>query len=108
MTTITWIVEWMNASNIEINENIKVVLHAGWRCNGTDGTNNSTVYGSCAFSEPTIGGLFIPYADLTQDQVLAWIWSNGVDKNATEEMVNGEIQNQINPPVIQPPLPWRN
>jgi len=49
---------------------------------------------------------FTPYADLTQDQVLGWIWANGVDKDATEAAVQQQIDNQINPPVIQPPLPW--
>jgi len=87
MTTITWIIEWMSASTTEINGHTEVVLTAGWRCNGTDGTYNATVYGS-------------------QDQVLGWCWSNGVDKTATEANIDQQIQYQIDPPVIQPPLPW--
>jgi hypothetical protein len=106
MTTITWIIEWMNASTTEINGHTEVVLTAGWRCNGTDGTYSGTAYGSCSFPQPETGGSFTPYAQLTQDQVLGWCWSNGVDKTATEENVDAQIQNQINPPVIQPPLPW--
>jgi hypothetical protein len=43
---------------------------------------------------------------LTKDQVLGWIWANGVDKAATEAAVEGQIQNQINPPIVSPPLPW--
>jgi hypothetical protein len=106
MTTITWVIEWMTASTTEINGHTEVVLTAGWRCNGTDGTYSGTAYGSCSFPEPATGGSFTPYAQLTQEQVLGWCWNNGVDKTATEEMVDGQIQNQINPPVIQPPLPW--
>ena len=106
MTTITWLIEWMNASTTEINGHTEVVLTAGWRCNGTDGTYNATVYGSASFPQPEIGGAFTPYAQLTQDQVLGWCWSNGVDKTATEANVDGQIQNLIDPPVIQPPLPW--
>jgi hypothetical protein len=49
---------------------------------------------------------FIPYADLTQEQVLGWIWANGVDKDATEAAVLQQIENQKNPPVVAPPLPW--
>ena len=108
MTTITWIIEWMNASTTEINGHIEVVLNAGWRCNGTDGTYNATVYGTCSFPQPETGGAFTPYADLTQDQVLGWCWSNGVDKTATEANIDQQIQYQIDPPVIQPPLPWSN
>jgi hypothetical protein len=43
---------------------------------------------------------------LTQDQVLGWIWAGGVDKANTEAAVNLQIANLINPPVVQPPLPW--
>jgi hypothetical protein len=106
MTTITWIIEWMTASTVEINGHPEVVLTAGWRCNGTDGTYSATVYGSVGFPQPAEGGAFTPYADLTQDQVLGWCWSNGVDKTATEANIEAQIQYQINPPVIQPPLPW--
>jgi hypothetical protein len=106
MTTITWVIEWMSASTTEINGHTEVVLTAGWRCNGTDGAYGSTVYGTAGFPQPAEGGSFTPYADLTQDQVLGWCWSNGVNKDATETEVQDQIQTQINPPVIQPPLPW--
>ncbi len=49
---------------------------------------------------------FTPYADLTQDQVLGWIWANGVDKDATEAAVAQQIANAKNPPVVSPALPW--
>jgi len=106
MTTITWIIEWMSASTTEINGHSEVVLTAGWRCNGTDGTYNGSAYGTCSFPQPETGGSFTPYADLTQDQVLGWCWANGVDKTVTEAIVDNQIQTQIDPPVIQPPLPW--
>ena len=104
--TTTWIIEWMTVSTTEIDGHTEVVLSAGWRCNGTDGTYNATAYGSASFPQPETGGAFTPYADLTQDQVLGWCWSNGVDKDVTETIVQTQIDNQINPPVIQPPLPW--
>jgi hypothetical protein len=43
---------------------------------------------------------------LTQAEVLAWCWANGVDKDATEASIQSQINGQINPTVIQPPLPW--
>jgi len=110
MTTITWIIEWMNASTTEINGFTEVVLTAGWRCTGTQVSGGAdytaTVYGTCSFPEPATGGLFTPYADLTQNQVFGWCWSNGVDKDSAEAAVQTQIDNQINPPVIQPALPW--
>jgi hypothetical protein len=38
--------------------------------------------------------------------VLGWVWANGVDKDATEAAVEGQIEAQKNPPVVSPPLPW--
>lgn len=42
----------------------------------------------------------------TQEQVLGWIWANGVDKDATEAAVAKQIQEMIAPTVQTPPLPW--
>jgi hypothetical protein len=109
MTTITWVIEWMNASTTEINGFTEVVLTAGWRCNGTDGTFSGTAYGSSSFPQPETGGSFTPYAQLTQDQVLNWCWANNnVNKSDVEKNVTGQLEALVNPPVIQPPLPWSN
>jgi hypothetical protein len=51
-------------------------------------------------------GSFTPYDQLTQAQVLGWCYANGVDQTAVEANVQGSIDNQINPTVVQPPLPW--
>jgi len=108
MTTITWVIEWMQTTPNTANPP-ECVLTAGWRCNGAQTANSvdytGTAYGSCAFTYAA-GDPFTPYADLTQDQVLQWCWANGVDKTATEASVQTQIDTQINPPVIQPPLPW--
>ena len=53
-----------------------VVITADWRCNGS------------------------------QDQVLGWCFANGVNQAAIEANVTQQINDQINPPVIAPPLPW--
>jgi hypothetical protein len=46
------------------------------------------------------GEAFTPYDQLTKEQVLGWIWANGVDKDATEAAVAQQIENQINPPIV--------
>ena len=85
-----------------------VVVTAHWQCNGTqeqDGTQyNSSVYSTCSFTYT--GGSFVPYSQLTLNDVLGWIWASGVDKAATEAAVQQQINNQINPPVVTPKLPW--
>ena len=103
-TQFTWIIEWMQCKPVEGNLQ-DVVITAGWRCSGVDENYSASVYGTCSFPSP--GDPFTPYADLTQDQVLGWCWANGVDKAAYDASIQTQIDQQINPPYIQPPLPWQ-
>jgi hypothetical protein len=106
--TITWAIQWMKAYPQE-DGLADVVISAGWSCNGSQMNGETEVIGSIYnTSSFTLDPEqpFTPYADLTQEQVLGWVWSSGVDQAATEAAVQQQIDNQINPPIIQPPLPW--
>jgi len=104
MTTITWNISVLDCLP-QSAEGADYVVTAHWQCNGVDGDYNGSVYSTCSF--PVVEGTsFTPYADLTQAQVLGWVWDNGVDKTATEAAVEGQIETQINPPIVNPPLPW--
>ena len=102
-TTYTWTVTSMDCYPQE-GGNTDVVFTVHWTCSGEDGIYSGSVYGASAVPVPS--GTFTPYAQLTQDQVLGWIWANGVDKTATQVAVEQQIQNSINPSVVTPPLPW--
>jgi hypothetical protein len=101
--TILWIIERLLVRKVE-GTLTDVVITADWRCNGSQDNYSGTCYGSASFAPPS--GSFTPYEDLTQDQVLSWCFANGVDQAAIEANVTAQIENQINPPVIAPPLPW--
>jgi hypothetical protein len=102
--TINWIIERLLVKPTE-GPNTDVVITADWRCNGSQDNYSGTCYGSASFAPPSGSG-FTPYEDLTQEQVLNWCYSNGVDQKAIEANVTAQIENQINPPIIAPPLPW--
>jgi hypothetical protein len=109
--SILWIIERLLVRKVEGTYS-DVVITADWRCNGieTIGTGDDektysgTCYGSASFAPPSEN--FTPYEDLTEQQVLGWCYANGVDKTAIEANVTAQINDQINPPVIAPPLPW--
>jgi hypothetical protein len=100
---ISWIIERLLVRKVEGTYS-DVVITADWRCNGSQDQYSGTCYGSCSFAPPS--GSFTPYEDLTQDQVLSWCFANGVDQAAIEANVTQQINDQINPPIIAPPLPW--
>ena len=104
MTTFTWTISALNCIP-QTAEGQDYVVTAHWQCTGADGAYTGQVYSTCSFPVESKTS-FTPYADLTLNQVLGWIWANGVDKDATEAAVAQQIENQINPPIVTPPLPW--
>lgn len=103
MVTIDWTIEWLETKP-SVGDLSNVVAIVGWRCSGTDGDTKATAYGTVGLSDPTNG--FIPYDQLTKNQVLDWVYANGVDKDAIENSVINNINEQKNPPVVRLPLPW--
>jgi hypothetical protein len=82
-----------------------VCIVAHWQCSDTVDGYSASVYATCSLPSPDPES-FTPYDQLTQAEVLNWIWANGVDKDATEAAVAQQIENQKNPPVVSPALPW--
>ena len=102
--TYTWLVEYMSCYP-QADGETDVVFTVGWRCNATDDTFTATQYGSVNTTY-VAGEPYTPYADLTQDQVLGWVWTSGVDQAAVEASLAKNLEDQVNPPVVTPPLPW--
>ena len=101
--SILWIIERLLVKPTE-GTLTDVVITADWRCNGSQDNYSGTCYGSASFAPPTEN--FTPYDQLTQDQVLGWCFASGVNQTAIEANVTQQINDQINPPIIAPPLPW--
>jgi hypothetical protein len=94
---ITW-----NISQLDRQTSDGFVTTAHWQANATDGDYSASAYSTCSWSD---GTATIPYADLTKETVLGWIWANGVDKDATEAALNDQIELQKNP-VKATGVPW--
>jgi hypothetical protein len=91
----------------ELDGQTDVVFSVHWTLVGTDGTYNGGVYGSVGVTlDPDAP--FTPYASLTQAQVIGWVQDALGEEQVTayEANVAQQIENQINPPVVTPPLPW--
>ena len=101
--TITWVIDSMNtATSLDGHDN--VVVSANWRCNGVDGEFSASNYGSVNFAAP--GNPFTQYDDLTEEEVLQWVWDSGVTKSIIEASVTAQVELLVMPPVVTLPNPW--
>ena len=78
------------------------VTTAHWTVTATDGDFSASAYGTCGFD----GELTTPYENLTEAQVLEWVWAS-LDKAAYESSLAAQIEAQKNP-VSATGLPWVN
>jgi hypothetical protein len=104
--TNTWVIEQMDCYP-QAEGQTDVVFTVHWRVNATDGMYNSSSYGTVSVTY-VAGTSYTPYADLTQAQVVGWVQTAlGPEQVASiEANLATNIANQVNPPVVTPPLPW--
>jgi len=102
----TWTIENM-ASQVQLDGYTDVVVQVAWSCTGIDGAYSATIPG---LTRITFGGGpdFTPYSDLTEEEVLTWVYSSGVDQASVQAQIDNQIELQINPPIVMLPLPWTN
>ena len=87
-------------SNLDRKTADGFVTTAHWTVTATDGDFSASAYGSVGFS----GELTTPYADLTEAQVLEWVWGQ-LDKAEVESNLTAQINAQKNP-VSATGVPW--
>ena len=75
---------------------------AHWTASAVDGEYSASIYSTCSWAAGTPS---IPYADVTEAEVLQWCWDSGVDKAATEAALAQNIADQKAPKVAAG-VPW--
>jgi len=99
MTTYNWTI-----AQLEHNVADGGVVIAHWRVSAQDGDYTASAYGSVNFTPDPAAPEFIPYADLTEADVLGWVWGS-VDKAETEANLASQIEEQ-KAPKTETGLPW--
>jgi hypothetical protein len=107
MINYTWIVTQLLTETIEGNENYVVIAHC--ETIGVDGEYSASVPNVIQFSTEDVT-VFIPYEDLTEEMVIAWIKESLGEEGVLliEASIQAQIEAQKNPPVSpeNTPLPW--
>jgi hypothetical protein len=82
------------------------VVNVQWTVTGVDGEYTASIGGNTQFDSSQAPETFIPYDQLTQEQVIGWIPANQID--SAQACVQGQIDSMITPPVSpeNTPLPW--
>jgi hypothetical protein len=85
-----------------------VVYIVNWLAEDSDGVNEARNGGDIELPAPE--GTFTPYDQLTEQQVLGWVWAALGDeiRYAIEADLNAQIMYMQIPPVAVLPLPWAN
>jgi hypothetical protein len=78
------------------------ITTAHWTATATDGEFTASIYSTCSWAD---GSPTIPYAEVTEAEVLQWVWDSGVSKDATEAALAQNIELQKNP-VTATGTPW--
>lgn len=115
MNSYNWTINWIKAIP-NTGNNSNVVSTVNWGVTGANANNSNvgTVIESTMVL-PLPNGSFIPYNTLTQNDILNWVWANGVDKNAVESQIDIQLQatsNLVNSIVevyateVNVALPW--
>ncbi len=102
----TWIISQLECYP-QHEGHTEVVFTVHWRRQATGGTHTSDIYGSQSVTlEPDAP--FTPYADLTEAQVIGWLEAAFGEEQLASQVasLDKQIEDQINPPVLRPPLPW--
>jgi len=94
--TTTWTISQLDRKTAD-----GFVTTAHWQATAVDGDYTASIYSTCSWADGTVN---TPYADLTQETVLGWVWES-VDKTATEAALAAQIALQ-KAPVTASGTPW--
>jgi len=106
--TNTWNISALDVKpQVDNLQDYVVTVH--WTLTATDGADHTgSVYGTVSFEVDPTKSDYVSYADLTEAEVITWTQGAlGAEQVAAYEAnVATQIENQINPPIVTPALPW--
>jgi hypothetical protein len=86
-----------------------VIFNVYWRCFANDNLspvpNIASISGVCSLPYVSTNN-FINYADLTQEQILEWLWNFGVNQTEIQSQLDSMLVTKLNPTIIKQELPW--
>lgn len=104
--TYSWKITGLKTTEVAGEANF--VFQTYWEKTGTDELGNTGAFhGATPFKQDPSQSSFVPFEQLTEEQVIGWI--QAVVVGEYEKHVNGQIAKQIEAkrvPIAAPELPW--
>ncbi len=100
---ITWKVTKLEVKPAE-GQYTDVVVVVSWICSASQDGKTAQTNGETRL--PPVQSDFVPFDNLTQDEVLSWCYANGLDKEAAELRATQKLQDLLTPPTVSKPVPW--
>jgi hypothetical protein len=105
-----WVVTSMEAYPKTSDNLTDVVFKIHWRRQATETLDDKTyfadIYDVLSVAAPSPEN-FIPYEDLTFEQVCGWLEA-GLDFEKIDQSLVLQLEKDINPTTIELPLPWND
>ena len=107
-TQYQWTISALNCIP-QVGDMTDYVLTSHWRCTGDDGEGHSgQVYSTVNFTVDPEKTNFVPFDQITEAQAIEWTQQALGEEQvaAVYTSIDTQIENEINPPIVTPPLPW--
>lgn len=102
--TYNWVIVQLDCKpSVDGLQDYVVVCH--YRYNGVYDTIFKEVYGTCSFEIDPTKPDYIPYADLTESDIIGWLEAS-LNVEALQSGIDTQINDALNPPIVVLPLPW--
>ena len=107
-TTYNWQISQLDCKP-QVGDMTDYVCVAHWRCTGDDGEGHSgQCYSTVSFAVDPEKTNFVPFNQITEAQAIEWTQAALGEEQvaAVYTSIDSQIENEINPPIVTPPLPW--
>ena len=101
----TWVISQLDSiPSIDGMDKVISVIH--YRAQKQEADFTADTYGALSLDAPHEAS-FTPYDEVTKAMVEGWL-TNSLDCEAIEANLDAQIQNFLNPPIVNYGLPWND
>jgi hypothetical protein len=93
----------------KVDNDTNVIFNVTWECAGEELIDGKTYKSMMRGYIPLpfdASAPFKPYEQLEESEVLGWCFAAGLSQEIVQKSLKVHIEEQANPPIIRPPLPW--